>query len=286
MKRTYHCPNSLEELLALRNEIPKAAILAGGTDLLVYLHEGKIDPPAIIDIGRIGPLRRIFTGEHQIVLGAAVTFSRVEASWELQQFLPGLCQAAASVGSPQIRNRGTIGGSIVNANPSSDVVPALVVADAKALLLSTRGSRTLALDEFILGSGKTALAPDEILYEIHIPRPPAGARMQFCKIGRRNALSIARLNGACYAVVEDGVVRDIRILIGAATNRPMRMSIAEGLLTGVSPDKALLAEAGDAITAAILNTTGRRSSSVYKLPVAAEFSARLIRNTLESEAIR
>lgn len=287
MSKPYYRPKTYKELLSLRSRVSEAVILSGGTDLLVYLQEGRIDPPSIIDIGAVEELKTIEVTERQIVLGAAVTYTQMESNEALQRCLPALCAAAASVGSPQIRNRGTIGGSLVNANPSSDVVPVLVAAKAHILLDSVSGVRQLPIEEFILSSGKTALHADEIVSEIHIPCPKAGTRMLFCKIGRRNALSIARLNGACFAVTaEDGTVTDVSLCIGAATNRPIRMTEAETLLLGKKPDAALLVAAGKLVSEAIETITGRRSSSIYKLPVAADMTARLIRDTLESEEIR
>jgi len=285
MTKPYYRPNTFKELLSLRASLPNAAILAGGTDLLVYLQEGKIDPLAIIDIGMVEELKSIKLIEKQIVLGAAVTYTEIEKNPLLQKHLPALCAAAASVGSPQIRNRGTVGGSLVNANPSSDIVPAMVAAKAHVLLTSSSGIRQLLIEEFILGSGKTALHTDEIVAEIHIPLPEVGVRMRFDKIGRRNALSIARLNGACLVNLKDGCISDISICIGAATNRPMRMTAAEELLTGQIPSEQLLTKAGQLVSETIESVTGRRSSSAYKLPVAAEFAARLVRDTLESEGL-
>ena len=288
MNTVFYRPSALAELLKLRAHYPQAAVLAGGTDLLVYMREGKVSAPVLLDITGVKELRGIREEGEAIIVGACTTFTDTELSEVFNRRLPCLCQAAASVGSPQIRNRGTLGGSIVNANPSSDIIPVLTVAQASVKLLSEKGSRLMSIEDFITGNGKTALEPDEILYQISIPKPKSGARMLFEKVGRRNALAIARLNGACMlwrAEGESGVIEDIRISIGAATNRPIRMSEAERLLIGRCAERTLLEEAGRIVSDTILENTGYRHSSGYKLPVAAEMSARMIQRTWQSEAV-
>lgn len=285
MSANFYRPETLCQLLQQRSEHREAVVLAGGTDLLVYLREGKLSPAAILDLGGVAELSAMRIKDEQIVLGATVTYTRAAESQELRAHFPCLCAAAESVGSPQIRNRGTLGGSIVNANPSSDIMPVLVAGGASVVLRSAEGTRTIPVDAFVLGPGKTVLEPNEILYEIRLPRCSAGSRMHFVKIGRRSALSIARLNGACIAEVRDGVITSCRICIGAATGQPMRMTQAEQVLLGTRGEAVVAKQAGACIAETILSVTGKRSSSAYKLPVAAELSARLIRETLESEAI-
>jgi CO/xanthine dehydrogenase FAD-binding subunit len=281
----FYRPKTLDELLTLRVQYPNAAIIAGGTDLLVYARAGKITPEGYLDITGIKDLRGVREQGDEIVTAAATTFTDAEQSLLLQRHLPCLCHAAASVGSPQIRNRGTLGGSLVNANPSGDIAPVLVAVQARVVLRSQKGSRALALEDFITGNGVTVLEPDEILQEIVWAKLKPGVKMFFEKVGRRNALAVARLNGVCVLWEKDGAVEEIRISIGSATNRPIRMSAAESFLQGRRPGPGDFEKAGRIISDTILGHTGRRHSSDYKLPVAAEMSARLIRKTWESEAL-
>ncbi|MDY3619528.1 FAD binding domain-containing protein [Agathobaculum sp.] len=278
---TFYQPAALGEALSLLAGADRPAVLAGGTDIVVARREGKRADTAYLDITRIPELRETAQAEGGVTLGAAVTFSEMENSTVLQTHFPLLCQAAASVGSPQIRSRGTVGGNVANASPAADVAPALAALDAVALVQSKSGARRVPVAELIEGAAKTALDPGELIVSFFIPALPPDTRQGFDKIGRRNALSIARLNGACALTARGGKIAQARLCIGAATNRPHRFAEAEALLCGRAPDEALFAEAGKLISAAILEETGTRASSVYKLPVAAEFTAALLRKTWE-----
>ena len=285
MERIYDRPDTLEQALHIKAKFPTATVLAGGTDLLVYMREGKQTPQRLLDITGLSALRHIRQEGNTIIIGAMTTFTSIEQSVLLSNCFPALCCAAASVGSPQIRNRGTIGGSIANANPSGDIIPALVIAEASVTTVSERGTRVLSIEELITGIGKTSLMQDEIIQDIQFPVFAPGTKTLFSKIGRRNALAIARLNGACALRLHNDAIDGIRISIGAATNRPMRMHCAEALLNGKTPTNELLLQAGQAVSDYILELTGYRHSSNYKLPVARDMAVRLIRDTLQQGGI-
>lgn len=278
---TFYQPDTLEQALELLAGADRPAVLAGGTDIVVARREGKRADTAYLDITRIPALREAARTDGGALLGAAVTFAEMENSPVLRELFPLLCAAAASVGSPQIRSRGTVGGNVANASPAADVAPALAALDAEALVQSKGGARRVPVAALIEGASRTALAPDELIVSFFLPALPPDTRQGFDKVGRRNALSIARLNGACALTASGGEIAAARLCIGAATNRPHRFAKAEALLAGRAPSEALFAEAGALVSEAILEETGTRASSVYKLPVAAEFTAALLRKTWE-----
>jgi CO/xanthine dehydrogenase FAD-binding subunit len=277
----YLSPRSLPEACTLLAELgPDARILAGGTDVLVEMRKpGSSSSKSIIDISRISSLKGIEEAGDTIVIRPLTTHAEILHSKVVQQYAPLLRSAVAGIGSPQIRNRGTVGGNIMNAAACADTVPPLIALSAKIKLLSTRGERTVELSEFFLKPYATVAQQDEILIEIRFPKLPTNARSAFIKLGRRNALSIARLSvAAIVAKSEAGVVNDARIVTGAAFPKWQRVPDAENVLLGQKPSRTLFDEAGKKVSEALISFTGRRWSTEYKEPVIAV----LVRRALEA----
>ncbi|MCX6143697.1 MAG: xanthine dehydrogenase family protein subunit M [Ignavibacteriales bacterium] len=277
----YHSPRSLPEACALLAEIgADARILAGGTDVLVEMRKpGSSSSKAVVDITRISSLKGIEESGDEIVIRPLTTHAEILRSKIVEQYAPLLKSAVAGIGSPQIRNRGTVGGNIMNAAACADTVPPLIALNAKIKLLSSRGDRTVELSEFFLKPYATVAQRDEILVEIRFPKLPSSARSSFIKLGRRNALSIARLSVAAIMVkTEAGVVNDARIVTGAAFPKWQRVPEAEHVLLGQKPSRTLFDEAGNKVSEALISFTGRRWSTEYKEPVIAV----LVRRALEA----
>src|SRR6266487_6010613 len=180
-------PASWADALSARAANPGATPLAGGTDVMVELNFDKHRPDALLDLTRVPELAEWAMDDGRVRLGAGVTYTRVIA--ELSSLLPGLAMAARTVGSPQIRNRGTVGGNLGAASPAGDSHPALLAAGAQVEVASARGSRVIPVADFFTGVKRNALAPDELIEAILIT-PPSGPQ-QFSKIGTRNAMVIA-----------------------------------------------------------------------------------------------
>jgi CO/xanthine dehydrogenase FAD-binding subunit len=183
-----YAPRSLEEALGLRAEHPGARPIAGGTDLMVALNAERERPDALLDLGRVPELRGWRRDGDELVLGAAVTYTEA-ASGELASALPALAAASRTVGSPQIRNRGTLGGNLGTASPAGDSLPPLMIEDARVELAGTRGTRTLPLNEFLIGPKRNALGDDELVVALRVR--PSGAPQTFMKVGPRNAMVIS-----------------------------------------------------------------------------------------------
>jgi CO/xanthine dehydrogenase FAD-binding subunit len=210
-------------------------------------------------------MRQITETAGQITVGAAVTFAEAAASPLLRSAAPLLVAACLSVGSPQIRNAGTLGGNIANAAACADSLPPLVALGATARIAGKDGERTLAVDELVLAPHQTALRAGELIVSFAFPRLPQGARTAFVKLGRRNAQAIARLSLAAIGRVDAGGQIDvIRVVPGAATPAVTRAAAVEALLLGQAPGPALFAAAGAQAAEAMIAVTGRRWSTEYK----------------------
>ena len=199
-----HLPRTLEEALRLRAAHPGARPIAGGTDLMVALNADRERPDALIDLGRVAELRGWRYEGDELVLGAALTYTQA-AEGEVASALPALAAAARTVGSPQIRNRGTLGGNLGTGSPAGDSLPPLLIEDARVELASARAARTLPLAEFMLGPKRTALQDDELVVAIRLR--PSRSPQTFMKIGPRNAMVISICSLALSADRERGELR-------------------------------------------------------------------------------
>ena len=219
-------PTTWAEALALRAERPDALAIAGGTDVMVDLNFDRSRPGALLDLGRVAELREWSMDDGRVRLGAGVPYARVIE--ELAAELPGLAMASRTVGSPQIRMRGTVGGNLGSASPAGDAHPPLLAADAVVEVESAaRGPREIPAADFFTGVKRNALEPDELISAVLIA--PAGGPQQFCKVGTRNAMVIAVSAFACALHPERGAVGTG---IGSAAPTPRRAPEAEAFLAG------------------------------------------------------
>ena len=213
-------PHTLEEALAIKAQRPEAIPLAGGTDLMVDLNFGRLRPTAIVDLSQVGELAVLRQANGEVFLGAGVTYATIVK--EMTTFKP-LVQASRSVGSPQIRNRGTVGGNLGTGSPAGDALPVLAAYNAMVVLRSQgRGERSLPWHTFLTGPKKTAIAPDELI---------VGARWRrlrgpgsFSKIGTRNAMVIA-VAGLCLVIDEEQ--RQVNVALGSVGPTIIRATQAE-----------------------------------------------------------
>lgn len=219
-------PRSLEEALAAKAERPEAVPIAGGTDVMVELNFDRHRPEAVLDLTRVPELAEWDRDDGRLRVGAGVTYTRAIA--ELAGPLPGLALASRTVGSPQIRNRGTIGGNLGSASPAGDCHPPLLATGAEVEVASTAGRRRVPVAEFFTGPKKSALQPDELILAVGVPA--ASGPQQFAKIGTRNAMVIAVCS---FALVLDPEHRRVGTGIGSAGPTPLAATEAERFLQGV-----------------------------------------------------
>jgi CO/xanthine dehydrogenase FAD-binding subunit len=181
-------PRTLDEALRLKAERPEAVPIQGGTDVMVELNFDRGRPPALLNLNEVEELRGWSRENGQVWLGAGLTYTEAMEQ-PLAELLPALAEAARTVGGPQIRNRGTVGGNLGTASPAGDALPPLLVCDATVKVASVRGERTIALAEFLVGPKRNALAEDELILGVSVPADPAA--QTFMKVGPRNAMVIA-----------------------------------------------------------------------------------------------
>ena len=197
-------PRSLDEALALEAEHPSAVPIQGGTDVMVELNFDRARPEALLNLNEVAELRGWSRENGTLRLGAGLTYAEAMEG-ALAEALPALAEASRTVGSPQIRNRGTIGGNLGTASPAGDALPPLLVEGARVELASARGVRELPLHEFLLGVKRNALADDELIVAVLVE--PSGQPQTFMKIGPRNAMVIAVCSLALVADRERGELR-------------------------------------------------------------------------------
>jgi len=257
-----------------------AQILAGGTDVMLELRKPTArSPKALVDISRIPGLKGIEEVADSIVIRPLTTHTEILRSDVVARYAPLLRAAVSTIGSPQVRNRGTVGGNIMNAAACADTVPPLIALNAEIALKSSSGERRMALVDFFVKPYITTARRDEILIEVRFPKLPVNARSSFIKLGRRKAVSIARLSVAAILQKDGGgLITDARIVPGAAFPRWQRVSEAERLLIGQKPSRELFAEAGRRVSDVMISFTGRRWSTEYKEPAIAV----LVRRALEA----
>jgi CO/xanthine dehydrogenase FAD-binding subunit len=224
-------PATLTEALEAKAEHPDALPIAGGTDVMVELNFDRRRPPALLDLTGVSQLREWVRDAGAIRLGAGVSYTRLID--ELAADLPGLAIAARTVGSPQIRNRGTVGGNLGAGSPAGDSHPPLLASRATVEVASVRGIRRIAVDEFYTGVKHTAVAPDELIVAILVE--PAPGPQQFAKIGTRNAMVIAVCS---FAIALDPVHRLVGTGIGSAGPTPLRARAGEAFLAEELPWEA------------------------------------------------
>jgi CO/xanthine dehydrogenase FAD-binding subunit len=197
-------PRNLDEALGLKAEHPDAVPIEGGTDVMVELNFDRARPAAILNLNEVAELKRWSRENETLRLGSALTYTEARQS-PLRDELPALAEASRTVGSPQIQNRGTLGGNLGTASPAGDALPPLLVEGAEVEVASRRGVRRIALQDFLVGPKQNALDPDELILAVLLR--PSGARQTFMKIGPRNAMVIAVCSLALVADQERGELR-------------------------------------------------------------------------------
>ncbi|HEY6593921.1 MAG TPA: FAD binding domain-containing protein [Asanoa sp.] len=257
-------PATWEEALAAKAAHPDALPIAGGTDVMVDLNFDRSRPPALLDLTRVGALTEWGADGDLLRVGAGVTYRRVVD--ELSVRLPGLAAASRTVGSPQIRNRGTVGGNLGSASPAGDAHPPLLATGAVVELASVRGTRRVPVTDFFTGPKRSVRAPDELIAAFLVP--PAAGPQQFAKVGTRNAMVIAVCS---FSIALDPQARTVGTGIGSAGPKPLRAPEAEALLAAELPwesraavPAALATRFGDLVGAAARPIDDVRGTAAYR----------------------
>lgn len=265
--QNYYRPATLDEALHdMRSGRVKA--LAGGTDLVISLRERELETDGLVDLSLVEELHGISVQPDGLHIGAMSTFTQIQNSADVQEICPMLARAASMVGSPQIRNSGTIGGNLANAATAADTVPVLMAMDAGAVIRRAGGCRVLPVTEIPTGLNTTCLAPDELIVEF-VLKPRPGSFMDFEKIGRRKALAISRINMAMVLERRDGVIERAAIAFGAVGRTAYRAAPVEAFLTGKALSESCIEEAAAAAEQMVTEVLQGRKTTPYKKKIAA-----------------
>ncbi len=257
--------DTTEEVLSHLSSLDDAAIVAGGTDLLVRMKKGETHRN-VIDIAGVKELVGVTERDGVVTLGACTTHAALAADPLIAAVSRGLAIACSGVGSPQIRNMGTIGGNLVNASPAADSIAPLLVHNASVTLRSRGGMRQQPVAAFITAPYTTTIGASELLTTVTFDALP-GYTEGYRRVAKRAALAISRLSVAWAIREEDGRFADARIAIGSCTPLPFRPLDAETYLKGKRREKRTAEEAVKMVIDAIRRISGERPSFVYKLPV-------------------
>jgi carbon-monoxide dehydrogenase medium subunit len=273
----YHRATSLRDAQKLLQQNPGAKLLAGGHSLVPLLKLRLAAPSAVVDIGRIAELRGIAQEGNAIRIGALTTHAELAASADLRKSAAALAEAAAIVGDPAVRNRGTIGGNVAHADPASDLPAVLVALDASFIALGPNGERTIAADDFFTGIMTTALNEHEILVGVRVPAAGAGEGSAYVKFSHP-ASRYAVIGVAARVTVQNGSCSNARVALGGLLPHARRAPSVERALVGTRADTQTIAAAAAAVTADLgADVTGDiYASAEYRAAVAPVYIKRAV----------
>jgi CO/xanthine dehydrogenase FAD-binding subunit len=276
-KPEYLAPQTLTEALETLGKQPGGVqIIAGGTDLIPRMRARMVEPSLLVDMRLLG-LEGIQIIGDRIRIGASTTHTGVLESALLAEHCPAIVIAARDIAGPPVRNRGTVGGNLVNASPAADLAPPLLVHDAVVVMAKADAEREVPLAEFFTGPGSTVLQPDELLKEILIPTLQPNTTSTFIKLGKRKAMAIAVISVAARLTLNAaGEISQARIALGSVAPTPIRALEAEALLEGQMPSAELFAEAGQTASTDASPISDLRASGEYREKMVAVLTRRAL----------
>lgn len=272
----YAAPTTTREAAALIAKAKgRAFVLAGGTDLLVRMKIGTIEPELVVDIKRIPATQSITKSATGFRIGAGVPTAAMGENNALKKAWPGVVEAANLIGSDQIQNRCTIVGNLCNASPAADSVPALIAAGAKAAIVGPRGRRTVAVDKIVTGPGTTSLKKGEFIEAITLPRPPPRSGDAYLRFIPRTEMDIAVVGaGVSLTLGPNGVVKKARVTLGAVAPTVVLVPAAARAITGTRLEDVALAKLAAACEAACNPIDDMRGTVEYRTEVAGVLARR------------
>lgn len=280
----YFAPTTVKEAVALLSAHPNARVLAGGTDMLVRMKGRVWTPDAVVDVARLpGAKALAFDAKRGLVLGAGVTMRQVELSALAHQRYAALAQGASVVGSVQIRNLATVAGNVCNAAPSADTAPGLIALNAKVRIAGPNGRRSMPVENFMTGPGKTALKPGELVTGIEMPAPAPRTGSAYVRHTPRSAMDIAVVGVAAWVALapRTGLCQDVRIVLGAVAPTPMRARSAEEMLKGQKLAPDLIQAAAECAAGEARPISDVRASADFRRYLVGVLTARMVQAAWE-----
>jgi carbon-monoxide dehydrogenase medium subunit len=278
----YRVPETLEEIFSTLDELgDDARLMAGGTALILLMKQRLVRPEVVLSLKRIGELTGIGQQDGQLRIGATELHRQVENNPLVSQHFPALVETLRKVATPRVRNQATLGGNLTHADPNQDPPATLIALNASVQLRSSKGERTVRLDEFFTDYYETALEPGEVLTHILVPMPRPNSACAFIKFLPRTADDYATVAAAASLRLDNGVCRDVRIALGSAGPTPIRARQAEAILEGQAPAEETLRSAAAAVKDEVDPMTDVRGSAEYKRDMTEVFAYRALKRVLE-----
>jgi|TARA_B100000959_G_C14971755_1_gene619999 carbon-monoxide dehydrogenase medium subunit len=277
----YRAPSTIEEVIALRRELgDDALVMNGGLMVVNLLRERLTDPHTVLSLSNI-PELQLIEADNSLHIGATVSYRDIEKSEVVRTISPLLSEACVRVGSPAIRNMGTLGGNVCYSDGASDSAPALLALGAEAVVRGSNGDRRIPLSEFFFGLFRTAMNDDEILTQISIPRPVDGTQTRYTKFTSTSAEAYSTVTVATSLVIDSaGQCIDARIGLGSVAPFPMRARAAEDILRGQPLTGKLIAETADAAMAETDPSSSPQGSADYRREMTGVWVRRLLEDML------
>ncbi|MEO6397323.1 MAG: xanthine dehydrogenase family protein subunit M [Tepidiformaceae bacterium] len=279
----YVAPRSLADAFAQLTNGRSSLLLAGGTDVIVQLREGRKQCDQLIDLKHIPELTALrFAPDGALEIGAAKPLAEIYEDAEVARRLPGLVDAAALIGGIQVQSRASLGGNLCNASPAADASPALMALGARLVIGSASGSRELPVEEFFLGPGRNDLQPGELLLQVKVPAQPANSNAHYLRFIPRNEMDIAVASaGARLALDGQGRIESARVAIGAVAATPLMVPAAAQALNGNLPTEETFAAAGEAAEALATPIDDMRGSVAQRNQLVRVLTIRALRGALK-----
>ena len=275
----YEAPESVEAAVALlASNTENVKIFAGGTDLLVQMREQMIEPTLLVDIKKISETRTISIGSDTIQIGAAVCGAELEENQVLSTMWPGVVEAARLIGSEQIQGRATLAGNICNASPAADSVPALIAANAQAIVAGPDGTREIAVQDIAVGPGQTILKPGEFVVSIMLPKPTAHSGDAYLRFIPRTEMDIAVVGvGVSLSLDDHGLCSTARVALGAVAPTAKIVEKAPHILVGNQLNDTLLDTLASAARDVCSPIDDKRGTTEFRTKVAGVLTRRATR---------
>ena len=279
----YHAPTTTKEAATLMGKAKgKAYLLAGGTDLLVRMKAGMIDPDLVVDIKHIPATQTITKSASGFRIGAAVSGAAVGENAALKKAWPGVVEATNLIGSDQVQGRCTMVGNLCNASPAADSVPALIAAKAKAVVVSPKGRRTVAVEKVVTGPGKTSLKKGEVIEAITLPKPKAKSGDAYLRFIPRTEMDIAVCSaGVSLTLGPKSVIKEARVVLGAVAPTAVVVATAASAIVGTKLDDDALQALTAACEAACSPIDDKRGTVEFRTEVAGVLARRAAKIAFE-----
>jgi carbon-monoxide dehydrogenase medium subunit len=272
----YEAPTTLAAAVSLLAEASgRARVLAGGTDLLIQMRGGRVEPELVVDVKKIPEMISIADESGAWRVGAAVPCMQLVEDKAFGKAWPGVVDGANLIGSIQVRGRATVGGNLCNASPAADTVPAMIAAGAKALVVGPKGKREVPIEEIATGPGKTSLANGEVVVSFQLPKRPPRSGDAYLRFIPRTEMDIAVVGAGVNLTLDaSGVCTQARVSIGAVAERALLVADAASALIGSKVDADALEKMGAAVSAACRPIDDKRGTKEYRIKVAAVMAKR------------